>query len=434
MGFDFRDKNRRPALLALTILVGLTLTLLLILSISTPGDVVPAGPESAASNGQIPASTPAEPAFIPPSPSPIADAQQSASPSQPAGDLIQNSHTNLDAIVALINGEAITEEDFARVQAVDAAMSALFALPLGGDQERLEQMINTALVMQQPQAADFTVDEAEAQAVAAQLLQRYGRTEAELNQALAARGATYADLIDYLQRTLTADGFLAAQTDGSRTALVALQQAARISLGTGVTLLTAQPTPLPDPTVPPAPTATTDSPQDPAPTGAAQPTIPPTQEPPPPATPTLLRGLAVGNLLPTFALPLLESGELLQADDLIGQPTVLSFFTTWCPYCRQQTPLLVEAAERYQAQGIQFIGIDVREEAGVVSQYVTTYGIPFPVVMDQAGEAAAAYAVRGYPTTYFLDSQGRIHARHIGALRAEPLENYLNDLLTVTQP
>jgi thiol-disulfide isomerase/thioredoxin len=433
MRLNFFSKNRRSALLALTILVGLTLTLVLILSVSRPGERASVGPEAAQIATTPPSAVPdpAPPQSVPLSPTSPAE---SASLPQAQGTTPQN----LDTTIALVNGEAITGEDFARTQAVDEAMSVLFDLPPGTGQERLERIINTLLVRQQAQAADFAVDEAEAQAVVAQLLQRYGRTEAGLNQALEARGVTYADLIGYLQGSLTADRFLAAQADGSGTTLVALQQAARISLGNGVTLLTAEPTP--SSPLAPGRAATPEASPTASPTGAALATLPspPSQETSPPATPTLLRGLAVGNLLPGFVLPLLGSGELsgqdLRADDLIGQPTVLSFFTTWCPYCRQQTPLLVEAAARYQPQGVQFIGIDVREETGIVSQYVATYGIPFPVVMDQAGEVADLYAVRGYPTTYFLDSQGRIHARHIGALREDSLAQYLENLLAENTP
>jgi peroxiredoxin len=141
------------------------------------------------------------------------------------------------------------------------------------------------------------------------------------------------------------------------------------------------------------------------------------------------RGVQVGQLAPLFALPLLDGSELVALDDFLGTPTVLSFWTTWCPYCRRQTPVMVAAARRYPHNQVQFVGIDVAEGADVARSYVADHGIPYPILLDSDGEAAAAYAVEGFPTTYFLHADGRIAALHIGAMSEEQLASYLERLL-----
>ena len=60
--------------------------------------------------------------------------------------------------------------------------------------------------------------------------------------------------------------------------------------------------------------------------------------------------------------------------------------------------------------------------------YASEHAIPYPILLDEAGDVAAAYAVQGYPTTYFLDRDGRIVARHIGALTDAQLNDYLEML------
>jgi thiol-disulfide isomerase/thioredoxin len=140
--------------------------------------------------------------------------------------------------------------------------------------------------------------------------------------------------------------------------------------------------------------------------------------------------VGVGQLAPSFALSTLAGPQKeMTFDDLLGVPTVLSFWTTWCPYCLQQTPVMVAGAARTAGQNVQFIGIDVKEQAGVVADYAAQHAIPYPILLDTDGSTAAAYAVTGYPTTYFLDAAGRIVALQIGAMSEAQLAEHLDQLL-----
>ncbi|MFN3335419.1 MAG: TlpA family protein disulfide reductase, partial [Caldilinea sp.] len=90
-----------------------------------------------------------------------------------------------------------------------------------------------------------------------------------------------------------------------------------------------------------------------------------------------------------------------------------------------QTPTLVEAHRQWREEGIQFVGVNVKEDFSVVEPYVQQHGIEYPILLDADGAVASVYAVQGYPTTYFLDGNNRIVARHVGALTKEQLQNYL---------
>jgi thiol-disulfide isomerase/thioredoxin len=141
------------------------------------------------------------------------------------------------------------------------------------------------------------------------------------------------------------------------------------------------------------------------------------------------RGVEVGMLAPEFVLATMaDDAPSLALSDLRGRPTVLSFWTTWCPYCLRQTPVMVEAYARAAAAGIQFVGIDVQEDRNTVAPYLAQHQIEYPILLDEQGATAAQYAVQGYPTTYFLDSNSRVVARNIGALTGEQLDTYLQML------
>ena len=69
------------------------------------------------------------------------------------------------------------------------------------------------------------------------------------------------------------------------------------------------------------------------------------------------------------------------------------------------------------------------EKAEAAAAYVAQHAIPYPVLLDTDGQAAGAYGVDGYPTTYFLDAGGRIVAHQIGAMSDEQLTTFVEQLL-----
>ncbi|MBP7964101.1 MAG: redoxin domain-containing protein [Caldilineaceae bacterium] len=323
-----------------------------------------------------------------------------------------------EQIVAVVNGQVVTTETVRMAQAVDEAMTDLLGRPTEAQETLLERVINLTLTGQAADRAGFVLDSAVVGTTQTQLLDQAGRSLDDLTGMLAQRGVTLGQFEIYLGQLLRSEQFLRqqAQSSGSTAPLVLqrTQDEAQISLGMAAADFAALPSPLPTPSPTPPPVAESNA--------------------TPPPTPDLVqreRGIGVGQLLPDFSLPTLSLDEAatpvsLGADDLIGTPTVLSFYTTWCPYCERQTPILVESAASALGQGVQFVGIDVKEPGEVTLPYVQRHGILYPVLLDESGSAATAYGVPGYPTTYFIDRLGQIVDRHIGALTAEHLSAYLD--------
>ena len=194
---------------------------------------------------------------------------------------------------------------------------------------------------------------------------------------------------------------------------------------------TSTPTPLP-PTVTSSPTR--QPPPTPLPT--ASPTRQPTLTPPPSATPTAIPAEVSsqkvapekGALAPDFSLPQVGGGSA-QLSAFRGQPVLLNFWATWCPYCRRQTPALNEAYDRYKAQGLVVLSVDLLEDEEKVAAAVTELGISYPVLLDATGQAAYLYQVRGIPFNLFIDPQGVISAIYPGSLNGEVIDEYLTPIL-----
>lgn len=290
--------------------------------------------------------------------------------------------------------------------------------------------------------------EADAQTAQAALLAQYGKTAPELEAALTAAGMERTAFDAQFHRLLTVDRFAAEQARAAGITpsdyVGRLQGQAQISYSPRAEEILAWPAEWTNRLADAGGAATSLSGNGAETADAGVLAEPIAAEPRPAsqgaghdeaqAAASASRGIGPGQIAPDFSLALLGGEEaVLTWADLLGAPSVLSFWTTWCPYCRKQMPGLIAAQQQHADQDIQIIGINVREDDQTVAEYVSGNGVNFPVALDPNGAAAQLFAVSGFPTTYFLDAEGRIVRRHVGALTPEDIEDALDRLLAEVQ-
>jgi peroxiredoxin len=321
--------------------------------------------------------------------------------------------------VAIVNDEIVDLRRASIALVSDRVMAQLLDQPMPDERDILERLINQELLLQAADAAGFRHARADLDARLSEFLAQRNIPRAALIKALAAQGVAMEDFTSYFGDLLVADAFSRQQAEENGLTPSAyidqLQADARISYGPAAGPFLLQ--------------TASQTRKTPAATAAPQAT--PTSAPTPLAaeTETADVGVSPGQTAPDFTLPLVNGEtDALTLTDLQGRPVVLSFWTTWCPYCRRQTPVLVAGYQQRPDKGIQFIGIDVKDDRSKVASYIDEQDIPYPIVLDEKGEIAKEYEVKGFPTTYFLDSEGRIVAVKVGALTAEQLENYLQKI------
>ncbi len=151
----------------------------------------------------------------------------------------------------------------------------------------------------------------------------------------------------------------------------------------------------------------------------------PTEQPTESPTET---AIAVGQPAPAFVLPGLD-GKLYRLEDYRGKRVILNFWASWCVPCREEMPLLDAAYKRLAQSGMVVIAVNQREDASTARQYAERLSLSFPIVLDSDLTASLAYEAFALPMTYFIDAEGIIRGRNLGALTADSLQQYL-DLLT----
>jgi len=125
----------------------------------------------------------------------------------------------------------------------------------------------------------------------------------------------------------------------------------------------------------------------------------------------------VGEKAKDFTLLNLK-GEKISLKDFQGKKAVfLNLFTTWCPSCREEIPIMTKLYPEYKKKNVEFISIDLRENSKKVAEFVKKFKIDYPVLIDAKGEVANLYGVRYIPLNLLIDQEGII--RFIGSFLSE---------------
>ena len=132
-----------------------------------------------------------------------------------------------------------------------------------------------------------------------------------------------------------------------------------------------------------------------------------------------------GNPAPAFALASLGSGEIVSLSDFAGQPIVVNFWASWCAPCRLEMPHLVGTFQQQGDSGVVFIGIDVQDTESDAQSFLEEFNVPvqdgYIILVDESGGTTIDYGVSGLPATFFIDRDGVVVKRWVGAVNGDLL-------------
>ena len=101
-------------------------------------------------------------------------------------------------------------------------------------------------------------------------------------------------------------------------------------------------------------------------------------------------------------------GQAVNISSYQGKPVILFFWTTWCPYCREELKKLNQQYSLMIQEGIVVLGVNVREPDFKVRKFFEGYPLKLKILLDKSGLLADKYDLMGVPTFIFLDKFGKI--------------------------
>jgi len=141
----------------------------------------------------------------------------------------------------------------------------------------------------------------------------------------------------------------------------------------------------------------------------------------------------IGKPAPAFTLRRLDTGAPLSFDQMRGRPVVVNFWASWCAPCRAEHGVMHWASQKF-GQQVQFVGIVYEDSEPNARAFLKANGVPFPEVVDPESRVAKQYGVTGVPETFFIDSVGNIHGKHIGPITQEAFIQELQGILGEKAP
>ena len=125
------------------------------------------------------------------------------------------------------------------------------------------------------------------------------------------------------------------------------------------------------------------------------------------------------------------NGNDIRLSDNFGKPLVVNFWATWCGYCVEELPAFEEVYKE-KGDSVQFIMVNLtdgkRETLKSATAFLKEQAFTFPAYFDTYGEALTAYSAYTIPLTLFINSDGTIADKHLGALDKNTLESKLSEL------
>jgi peroxiredoxin len=126
-------------------------------------------------------------------------------------------------------------------------------------------------------------------------------------------------------------------------------------------------------------------------------------------------GLERGQIAPDFELTTLD-GETVKLSDYRGERVMLNFWATWCPPCRAEMP---DMQKFHDDTDVVILAVNLRgteSSTEKVQDFIDERDLTFPILLDEETDVADQYQIQPIPSSFLINSDGRIHNKAFGAL------------------
>ena len=134
-----------------------------------------------------------------------------------------------------------------------------------------------------------------------------------------------------------------------------------------------------------------------------------------------------------FSLKLMAGGTLTLSE-LRGKAVMVDFWSSWCPPCRREAPVLAEVYLEYEGLPVEFVGVDIWDVPSAAQEHIDRYNVPYPNGIYADVIIAINYGVTGLPEKFFISPECTIVKKFVGPMSPSKLRGILNDMLDPSSP
>lgn len=102
-----------------------------------------------------------------------------------------------------------------------------------------------------------------------------------------------------------------------------------------------------------------------------------------------------------------------------GKVVLINYWASWCAPCVTESPMLNTVFKTMHGRGIDFVGIDIKDERQAAESFIADKHLSYPMVYDEPAKTALQLGIpaRGLPVTILIDRAGRVAAVYLGQVQ-----------------
>jgi len=104
----------------------------------------------------------------------------------------------------------------------------------------------------------------------------------------------------------------------------------------------------------------------------------------------------------------------VQLETLKGKVVYLDFWASWCKPCAKSFPWMNNMKRNYADKGFEILAVNLDKDRALADEFLKKMEVDFLVAFDESGKSAAAYKLKGMPSSYLIGRDGKVYASHIG--------------------
>ena len=140
-----------------------------------------------------------------------------------------------------------------------------------------------------------------------------------------------------------------------------------------------------------------------------------------------------GEMIPASCEFETLGGGVLKLGDIVGKPSVINFWASWCTYCIAEMPTFQKVSasfgDRLRVVGADLLGVE-GETRGLAEVFSKSTGATYSLIYDEGGFLYAHFSARlVMPVTIFVRADGVVAQRQFGPLDELKLRAILKDSL-----
>ncbi|PKI13185.1 TlpA disulfide reductase family protein [Colwellia sp. 12G3] len=97
-----------------------------------------------------------------------------------------------------------------------------------------------------------------------------------------------------------------------------------------------------------------------------------------------------------------------------GKVVYVDFWASWCVPCRKSFPWMNAMQVEHQEQGLVVLSINLDAQAALAEKFLLETPANFAIIYDEKGLLAKKFKLKGMPSSYLFDRQGKLISAHSG--------------------